>query len=143
MWTTAEAIELCRKVEPIVTRFGCHIALTGGALYKDGARKACDLIVYREGLDFGKERGSFAETVDRNALLYALKEIDLHVMHEFIRVVKCQYEPGLKFVDLIFPELDGEYVPGETATGPDPDLALQQQKDDAWQMPQLVGADDL
>lgn len=119
MWTTQEAIELCRKVEPIVTRFGCHIALTGGLLYKDGPRKDCDLIVYREGLDFGKDRGSFQDSVDRDALLTALQEIDIHVDMEFVRVVKCSHEPeggASRKVDLIFPELDGEYHPDEAGT---------------------------
>jgi hypothetical protein len=118
MWTQAEAIELCRKIEPIVSQFGCHIALTGGVLYKDGPRKDCDLIVYREGLDFGKERGPFADTVNRDAMLDAFKAIDLYATKEFIRVVKCQYgitETRWLSVDLIFPELDGEYVPGEVA----------------------------
>ena len=35
-WTTAEAIALCREIEAICPAFGCHIALTGGLLYKEG-----------------------------------------------------------------------------------------------------------
>lgn len=46
-WTQAEAIELCRLVEPLCPAFGCHVALTGGLLYKDGPRKDCDLLFYR------------------------------------------------------------------------------------------------
>jgi len=66
MWTREEGIALCKAIEPIVATFGCHIALTGGLLYKDGKRKDCDLIVYRAGQDFGDEpRGSFSESVDQ------------------------------------------------------------------------------
>lgn len=43
-WTQAEAIALCREIEQICPRFGCHVALTGGCLYKDGPRKDADLL---------------------------------------------------------------------------------------------------
>lgn len=46
-WTQAEAIDLCRKVENICPNYGCHVALTGGCLYKDGPRKDADLLFYR------------------------------------------------------------------------------------------------
>jgi hypothetical protein len=46
-WTQPEAVELCKRVEAICPKFGCHVALTGGLLYKDGERKDCDLLFYR------------------------------------------------------------------------------------------------
>ncbi len=46
-WTQQEAIELCVAIERIAPRFGCHVALSGGCLYKTGKRKDCDLILYR------------------------------------------------------------------------------------------------
>jgi hypothetical protein len=46
-WTLEEAVEVCRMVEQTVPPFGCHVALTGGCLYKDGARKDLDLLFYR------------------------------------------------------------------------------------------------
>lgn len=39
MWTQKEAIELCVKIEAICPKYGCHVALTGGLLYKEGERK--------------------------------------------------------------------------------------------------------
>ena len=42
LWTQAEAIDLCREIEKGCPQFGCHVALTGGLLYKDGPRKDCD-----------------------------------------------------------------------------------------------------
>ena len=34
-------------LEELAPEFGCHVALTGGCLYKDGNRKDCDIILYR------------------------------------------------------------------------------------------------
>lgn len=109
-WTLEQAVELCCKVEPILASLGCHVALTGGVLYKDGPRKDCDLIVYREGVEFSAERGPFEDTVDRDALLKALEAAGLSISKEFTRVVKMRC--GDKHVDLIFPELDGHYEAG-------------------------------
>jgi hypothetical protein len=47
MWTQAEAIELCSRVEQHSPAFGYHVALTGGCLYKDGRRKDADILFYR------------------------------------------------------------------------------------------------
>jgi hypothetical protein len=46
-WTLEEAVEVCRAVEAVCPPFGCHVALTGGTLYKDGKRKDLDLLFYR------------------------------------------------------------------------------------------------
>lgn len=116
MWTQAEAVALCRHVEPVVERFGCHVALTGGSLYKDGPRKDCDLIIYRHGLSHGETRGPFLETVNRGALLVALEDIDLYVTKTFVRVVKCLHGDDNRPVDLIFPECESEGMPGDQGT---------------------------
>lgn len=75
MWTQAEALRLCRRVEEYAPLYGYHVGLTGGCLYKDGWRKDCDLIFYeiykgeppnveklfesmeRHGFKLGKEHG--------------------------------------------------------------------------------------
>lgn len=46
-WTQSEAIALCVLIEAICPQFGCHVALTGGLLYRAGERKDCDLVFYR------------------------------------------------------------------------------------------------
>jgi|ERR1700721_542825 len=46
-WIRAEGVALARDVEAVCVPYGCHVALTGGVLYKDGPRKDCDLIFYR------------------------------------------------------------------------------------------------
>ena len=41
-----KAIEICKEIEMRAPSYGCHVALTGGCLYKDGDRKDCDLLFY-------------------------------------------------------------------------------------------------
>ncbi len=48
-WVLEDALQLARKIEEIAPAYGYHVALTGGLLYKDGARKDCDLVMYRDG----------------------------------------------------------------------------------------------
>jgi hypothetical protein len=37
-WTLDDAVAMCCAVEQVCPPFGCHVALTGGTLYKDGGR---------------------------------------------------------------------------------------------------------
>lgn len=46
-WTLEEAVALCQLLEDVAPLCGCHIALTGGCLYKQGPRKDVDIVVYR------------------------------------------------------------------------------------------------
>lgn len=46
-WTQRQAIDLCIQLEAFAPQYGCHVALTGGCLYKDGPRKDVDVILYR------------------------------------------------------------------------------------------------
>jgi len=46
-WTMKEAIELCQRIESIAEKYGAHVALTGGTLYKSGERKDVDILFYR------------------------------------------------------------------------------------------------
>jgi hypothetical protein len=46
-WTQALALQLCQQLETVAHRYGAHVALTGGCLYKDGERKDCDILIYR------------------------------------------------------------------------------------------------
>lgn len=67
-WTQALALKLVRKVEEIAPKFGCHVALTGGCLYKDGERKDCDLLFYRI---------RQSATIDTDGLFEALQEVGI------------------------------------------------------------------
>lgn len=47
MWTQEEAIKFVTRIEQFCPQAGCHVALTGGTLYKTGTRKDVDIIFYR------------------------------------------------------------------------------------------------
>jgi hypothetical protein len=94
MWTQQQAINLCREVENVCPRFGCHVALTGGLLYKDGKRKDCDLLFYRV---------RQVKKIDTEQLWAALSAIGLVAdVDRFGWCVKGTYDG--KPVDIFFPE---------------------------------------
>lgn len=93
-WTIKEAVELATLVENIAPRFGAHVALTGGLLYKSGPRKDCDLLFYCI-----RQRDS----MDREGLCSALEdEVDLRMGEARGWVRKAQWRGMV--VDLFFPE---------------------------------------
>lgn len=92
-WTLEEAVDLCRKVEAVCPSFGCHVALTGGTLYKDGRRKDCDLLFYRI---------RQVENIDGEGLWDALGKIGLFKKKGFGWCFKAYYQG--KPVDCFFPE---------------------------------------
>lgn len=91
-WTLEAAVSLCRKVEAIAPAFACHVALTGGTLYKDGERKDCDIMFYRVRQQ---------PDVDKSGLLLALEAMGFTLGPQFGWVQKAVYEG--KPVDLFFP----------------------------------------
>lgn len=98
-WTQQEAVELCRKIEAICPQFGCHVALTGGLLYKDGTRKDCDILFYRI---------RQVSKINTEGLWLALTGIGLAKVSGFGWCVKCVYNG--KLVDALFPEeIEGKY----------------------------------
>jgi len=102
-WSQFQAIILCRAIEAIAPDYGCHVALTGGLLYKDGPRKDADILLYRI-------RQSWE--VDRDGLFAALKEhLDINKVSGFGWCVKAEWH-GLP-IDFFFPDgEDGaEYIP--------------------------------
>lgn len=93
MFTLEKAVILCRRVEAIAPKFGCHVALTGGTLYKDGERKDVDLLFYNV---------RQVDALDRHGLLDALKEIGFVLGRQHGWVQKATYKDHA--VDLFFPE---------------------------------------
>ena len=96
MWTQNEAVELCKKVESICPKFGCHVALTGGLLYKEGQRKDCDLLFYRI---------RQVKDIDFDGLWMALGEIGFEKVTGFGWCYKSKYNG--KSVDMFSPEEQG------------------------------------
>jgi hypothetical protein len=93
-WTQAEAVALAREIEAIAPRFGAHVALTGGCLYKDGERKDVDILFYRI-----RQR----KEIDEQGLLAALEDECKIVTHERYGWVQKASRWGKK-IDLFFPE---------------------------------------
>lgn len=44
--TIEQAVEVCRKVEALISPHGAHCALTGSCLYKGESKKDIDIIIY-------------------------------------------------------------------------------------------------
>lgn len=93
-WTLDDAVALCRDIEKIAPTYGAHVALTGGTLYKDGARKDVDLLFYR--IRQVKE-------IDRTGLLFALEDklgITMAKRHGWVQKALYQGKP----IDFFFPD---------------------------------------
>lgn len=98
-WKREDAIALCVLIESVCPSYGCHVALTGGTLYKPGDRKDCDVLFYRI---------RQAETIDQEGLFAALAELGIERLSGFGWVHKAMYQD--KNIDMFFPEApDGEY----------------------------------
>lgn len=111
MWTQTAAIHLATQIEKVCPDFGCHVALTGGLLYKYNppkSRKDCDLVFYRI---------RQVEKIDVDGLFTALAAIGIErVTKKESFVIKAKHALG--DIDFLFPEFEGEYS-SETETKPD------------------------
>ena len=107
-WTQAHAIALCRQIEAICPEFGCHVALTGGCLYKDGERKDLDVLFYR-----------IRQTpkIDHDGLFNALFRIGIEKTGGFGWCHKATFEG--RNIDCFFPEEDGDYPLKDEIADPD------------------------
>jgi hypothetical protein len=103
-WTLQEAIALCVLLESICPKHGCHVALTGGLLYRDGPRKDCDVVFYRI-----RQWGC----IDTEDLWPALEKVGFKLKSGFGWCFKAEFQG--KPVDVFFPEEDGEGTYGEPA----------------------------
>jgi hypothetical protein len=98
VWTQAEAIELAVAIEAICPEYGCHVALTGGLLYKPGPRKDADFLFYRI-RDWSE--------VDVSGLFSALAAIAIIQGKDHGWCKKATYHG--KPIDFFFPDDDGSY----------------------------------
>lgn len=96
VWTQRDAIDLCVIVESVCPDFGCHVALTGGLLYRNGMRSDCDLLFYRI-----RQRPE----IDQGALFEKLKLMGFDTVKGFGWCFKTAY--GGKPIDMFFPEEQG------------------------------------
>lgn len=101
-WTQAQAVELCRQIETLAPKFGCHVALTGGTLYHFGERKDADILFYRI---------RQIELIDVDGLMDCLhRNLGVQPGEDFGWCYKATYQG--KAIDFFFPERDGIDAPG-------------------------------
>ena len=93
-WTQTQAIELCRQIEQFAPLYGCHVALTGGTLYKVGERKDIDILFYRVRQE---------ENIDVHSLKNALAQVGIAIERDCGFVVKANWKLCAA-VDLLFPD---------------------------------------
>jgi hypothetical protein len=98
-WNIKDAIELIVKIEEIAPKFGCHVALTGGVLYKVGERKDLDILFYRI---------RQVENIDTEGLMIALESIGLTKPLGSGWIYKSKFND--KGIDIFFPENNGDEV---------------------------------
>lgn len=98
-WTHEEAVALCILVESVCVQHGCHVALTGGLLYKTGTRKDCDIMFYRI---------RQLKAIDKDGLFKSLQSVGLKKTSGFGWCHKWEFFG--KPVDMLFPdEVSGMY----------------------------------
>jgi hypothetical protein len=92
-WTQSDLVKLCIAIEAVCVEHGCHVAMTGGCLYKTGRRKDADILFYRI---------RQANYIDLDGLLESLSRIGVTKISGFGWVYKLDYEG--KPIDAFFPE---------------------------------------
>lgn len=98
------AVVLCRAIEAVAPEFGCHVALTGGCLYKDGDRKDIDLIFYRI---------RQVDEINRAGLIPALCKLGIVFPLDIVSsnwCIKANWH-GIN-IDCLFPEAKGSKPEG-------------------------------
>lgn len=96
MWDLEMASMFCTLLESVAPLHGFHVALTGGCLYKEGARKDCDVILYRIRTDGARSNN------DMQDLFNAFEELGVVTIGDFGFVVKAQFCD--RSVDFLIPE---------------------------------------
>jgi len=94
---TEKAIALCKEIEMFAPKYGCHIALTGGCLYKNGERKDCDILFYRI---------RQVDEIDHEGLKQELEQMGFEGIDGFGWLLKGKFNG--EEIDMFFPEeIDG------------------------------------
>jgi hypothetical protein len=98
-WTLQDVMPLIRAIENVCPSCGCHVALTGGLLYKDGERKDADILFYRI---------RQIDKLDKEALLGAMEGLGVVWGKDYGWCHKATYNG--RDIDFFFPEVaEGDY----------------------------------
>ncbi len=101
LWTLEKAAKFCRLLETVAPAAGAHVALTGGALYRDGERKDVDILVYRI---------RQVEHIDWPALWRSWRDVaGVHLVQNYGWCKKAVLPDGSQ-VDFFDPEDDSKYA---------------------------------
>lgn len=100
MWTLADAVALCSALEDIAPKYGAHVALTGGTLYKTGPRKDVDILFYRI---------RQIESIDVAGLMLAAAQIGVEPGKDYGWCYKAVFQG--KPIDFFFPEREDDDYP--------------------------------
>lgn len=92
-WTLEDAVDLCCKIEQIAPQYGCHVALTGGTLYRGGERKDVDILFYRI---------RQVDEIDVDGLVQGLRDLGIEPGRDCGWVYKASHDG--RPIDLFFPE---------------------------------------
>lgn len=95
-WGIDDAVTLIVKIEAVAPLYGCHVALTGGVLYKVGRRKDLDILFYRI---------RQVAKIDVGGLMASLELIGLTKPVGSGWIYKSDFRG--KGIDIFFPENDG------------------------------------
>ncbi len=98
-WTIDEARKLCTELRPLAAHAGFHICLTGGLLYREGARKDLDLVFVSDPRKLGRGPNKLLllDSIGHGHLMW--------IREDKGRVVKAHLDG--KPIDLIFPGYSG------------------------------------
>lgn len=107
-WNLQTAVPVVAVIEKLAPLYGCHVALTGGVLYKGGERKDLDILFYRV---------RQVEQIDIEGLFSALEMLGFDRPAGFGWLYKSSHQG--RSVDIFFPEEQGGGVYGSE------DLQLQ------------------
>lgn len=94
-WTFDNARDLIIRLEARLPEAGCHVALTGGVLYKFGQRKDLDLVLYR----------IRDMNINDAKMLKAFEDCDIEIIRRYGWMYKAKYEG--KGIDILIPESGG------------------------------------
>jgi len=108
--TQADAIELCKILSHITPHYGAYVALTGGCLYEEGARKDMDILIYRHR----------DKKIKWGRLWLALADAGIEMYYDHGWCKKARWK-GFS-IDFFDPESDGEYPDGASTGDSSHDL---------------------
>ncbi len=101
--TKNEGMELCKILHESLSQKGFYPALTGGLLYKDGARKDIDIIIYRN----RQQHAGF----EMHNIEHDLNECGVFIDECYGFVTKAKWK-GFT-IDLFNPESTADFSDGE------------------------------